>query len=381
MGAIGKTFKVLDASEVSDARRGVLKTRHGSIETPVFMPVGTQATVKSMTPRALKEIGSSIILGNTYHLNLRPGADLIERFGGLHKFMGWSGPVLTDSGGFQVFSLSKLRKVTDDGVHFRSHLDGSAIFLGPSEVMAIQRKLGSDIAMVLDECPPHPVAEKACRLSVERTLRWARECRRLGRETGFMEAGHHLFGIVQGANFSDQRRACAEALVDMDFPGYAIGGVSVGETEEEMLNQVAMTTPLLPDDRPRYVMGVGTPPQMLMMIALGIDMFDCVMPTRAARHGTAFTPCGKMNIRNSRFKDDQRPLVEGLDNYTCNNFSRAYLRHLVVAGEMLGSHLLTLHNLHFYLDLMRQARERISRGEYDRWHREWIVRYDGGAIG
>jgi queuine tRNA-ribosyltransferase len=376
---MNNAFRILATSEPSLARRGSLETPHGSFETPAFMPVGTQATVKGMTPRDLEEIGSNIILGNTYHLNLRPGADLIQRFGGLHAFMGWDGPILTDSGGFQVFSLSKLRKVTDVGINFRSHLDGSAVFLGPREVMTIQQKLGSDIAMVLDECPPHRVTENACRTVVDRTVRWARECRRIAGESGFLAEGHQIFGIVQGANFEDLRRDCAAQLVAEGFSGYAIGGVSVGESEAEMLEQVSMTAPLLPKDRPRYVMGMGTPPQLLSLINLGIDMFDCVMPTRAARHGTFFTPTGKRNIRNSRFKDDEGALVEGLDNYTCRNFSRAYVRHLVMAGEMLGSHLLTIHNLHFYLDLMRLARERIATGEYDTWHREWMRRYNAGG--
>ncbi len=362
----------------SGARRGRLHTRHGSIETPVFMPVGTQGTVKALTPQQVKETGAQIILGNTYHLNLRPGPDVVRTLGGLHKFMDWDGPILTDSGGFQVFSLAKLRKVTDEGITFQSHLDGATVQLDPRRCLEIQDALGSDIAMVLDECPPWPCERADCETSLQRTLRWAREFLGHAHDTGFLSRRHHVFGIVQGSIFDDLRRDCAQALAAMDFPGYAIGGVSVGEPEPEMLQQVAASTPHLPVFKPRYVMGVGTPPQLLQMIALGADMFDCVMPTRLARHGSVFTPDGLLNIKNERFRLDERPLVGGLDNYTCRRFSRAYLRHLYTAQEMLSSTLLSIHNIHFFQDLMRQAREHIEAGDFGPWSKSWIERYRAG---
>jgi queuine tRNA-ribosyltransferase len=372
-------FDLLCTDAATGARRGRLRTRHGVVETPIFMPVGTQGTVKAVTPRQLGEIGAQIILGNTYHLNLRPGSELVRELGGLHHFMGWNGPILTDSGGFQVFSLAKLRDIRDDGVAFASHLDGAKLFLGPREVMTIQRNLGSDIAMVLDECPPWPCERDACARAVERSLRWARQCREIATDNGFLAEGHHVFAIVQGSTFDDLRREAAESLAALDLPGYAVGGVSVGEPEPEMLKQVGATTPFMPADKPRYTMGLGTPPQLLKMIALGVDMFDCVMPTRVARNGLVFTPDGPMNLRNERFRRDPRPIIEGgTPNYTAE-FSRAYLRHLTVAGEMLGGTLLSLHNLHFYLDLMAQARAHIEAGDYGPWHRAWIERYEAGA--
>jgi queuine tRNA-ribosyltransferase len=341
------------------------------------MPVGTQGTVKAVTPVHLREIGAQIILGNTYHLNLRPGSELIRDLGGLHKFMGWDGPILTDSGGFQVFSLSKLREITDEGVAFQSHLDGSKLFLGPKEVMGIQANLGSDIAMVLDECPPWPVDRDLCARACQRSLEWARRCKAIAEESGFLGSGHHVFAIAQGSTYDDLRREAAEELTSLDFSGYAVGGVSVGEPEPEMLKQVAATTPFLPADKPRYTMGLGTPPQILKMVALGVDMFDCVLPTRVARNGLAFTPDGPINLRNEKFRADPRPIVEGLNNYTCRTFSRAYLRHLITAGEMLGGTLVTIHNLHFFLDLMGQARAHIEAGDYGPWHLAWIKRYEG----
>ena len=369
-------FEVLNTDASTSARRGCLQTLHGPVDTPVFMPVGTQATVKGMTPEVLHEIGCPILLGNTYHLNLRPGSELIAKLGGLHTFMGWDGPILTDSGGFQVFSLAKLREISDEGISFRSHLNGDKFFLGPREVMTVQQNLGSDIAMVLDECPPWPCPKDDCRAAVEHSVRWAGQCLSIAREEGFLEGGRYLYGIVQGSCYKDLRTQCAGELVDMDFPGYAVGGVSVGEPEPEMFEQVSWVIPLLPEDRPRYVMGVGTPPQLLKMIGLGVDMFDCVLPTRAARHGTAYTPHGTLSLRNRSFREDARPLVEGMDNYTCRKFSRAYLRHLFMAGEYLGGVLLTLHNLHFYQDLMRQAREHLEVGDYETWSRQWIERYE-----
>jgi queuine tRNA-ribosyltransferase len=372
-------FQLLARDGATSARRGRLRTRHGEVETPVFMPVGTQATVKAMTPAQLDEIGAQIILGNTYHLSLRPGPELIERFGGLHRFMGWSKPILTDSGGFQVFSLAKLRRITDEGIHFQSHHDGRRFFLGPEEAVSWQMSFGSDIAMVIDECPPYPCEVEVCRAACERSRRWAAECLRLAGERGMVDGGSHLFAIVQGSVYDEMRIEEAQALASMGFSGFAVGGVSVGEPEEEMLRQVGVTTPHLPGDRPRYTMGLGTPSQILKMIALGVDMFDCVMPTRLARNGTAFTPDGVVNLRNERYRETEVPLVDGLDNYTCRNFSIGYLRHLVIANEILASTLLTLHNLHFFLDLVRQAREHISAGDFASWHRGWIKRYEAGA--
>ncbi len=371
-------FTLLKTDPASAARRGRLITRHGAVETPVFMPVGTQGTVKAVTPAQLRDLGAQIVLANTYHLHLLPGGALVRELGGLHRFMGWEGPILTDSGGFQVFSLAKLREVRDDGVAFQSHLDGARLFLGPREVMEIQSDLGSDIAMVLDECPPWPCERASAAAAVERSLRWAGQCRRIAEESGFVAAGHHVFGIAQGSNFGDLRREAAEGLAALDFAGYAIGGVSVGEPEPEMLQQIGATAPFLPKDKPRYAMGLGTPPQLLKMIALGVDMFDCVLPSRVARHGLAFTPEGTLNLRNERFRADPRPLVEGLDNYTCRHFSRAYLRHLMGAGEILGCTLLTIHNLHFFADLMSRARAHMEAGDYGPWHRAWIERYEAG---
>lgn len=356
-----------------------METAHGVIETPIFMPVGTQATVKALTPLQVAQAGAQIILGNTYHLNLRPGSELVREMGGLHRFMNWEKPILTDSGGFQVFSLSSLRKLTDRGVEFKSHLDGRKIFLGPEEVMTIQDNLGSDIAMVIDVCPPAHCEREEAEEAVRRTLLWAAECRRIAEGKGMLAGGRQVFGIVQGGGFLDLRRQCAEALAEMDFPGYAVGGVSVGESEAEMMEQVEATTAVLPSTKARYVMGVGTPPQLLEFIARGADMFDCVMPTREARHGVFYTPEGRMNLRNQRFRDDPRPLVEGLANYTCEHFSRAYLRHLLVAGETLGATLLSLHNIHFFLDLLRQAREHLEQGDFVPWKDAWIARFRGDS--
>ena len=372
------SFELLKTDAATAARRGRLRTRHGVVETPIFMPVGTQGTVKAVTPQQLREIGAQIILGNTYHLNLRPGSELVRDLGGLHAFMGWDGPILTDSGGFQVFSLAKLRDIRDEGVKFQSHLDGANLFLGPREVMTIQQNLGSDVAMVLDECPPWPAEREVVAKAVARSHRWAQQCKQIATDGGFLGAGHHVFAIVQGSTFDDLRREAAEALAALDFPGYAVGGVSVGEPEPEMLKQVGATTPFLPANKPRYTMGLGTPPQLLKMIALGVDMFDCVLPTRVARNGLVFTPDGPMNLRNEQYRSDSRPIAEGLTNYAAN-FSRAYLRHLTLAGEILSPTLLTIHNLHFFLDLMAQARAHIETGDYATWHRAWIERYEAGA--
>ena len=361
-------------SKSNNARLGCFSTLHGDVQTPIFMPVGTQATVKGVTPRQLDEIEAQIILGNTYHLNLRPGSKLIEDLGGLHKFMNWNKPILTDSGGFQVFSLSSLRKITEEGIHIKSHLDGKKLFLSPQSCYEIQAELGTDIAMVLDECPPFPCDKDACELAVDRTIRWAKEFLTHAESDGFIEKGHHVFGIIQGSTYSDLRVSCSQALVEMPFSGYAIGGVSVGEPEEEMIKQVSYCLPHMPEDKPRYVMGVGTPIQLLKMVGLGADMFDCVMPTRLARHANVFTPNGILNLRNEKFKSDDRPIMKA-NNYTCKNFSRAYLRHLLMSNELLASTLLSIHNLHFFLDLMREAREHIASSDYDAWSTQWIKNY------
>ncbi|MBQ6534486.1 MAG: tRNA guanosine(34) transglycosylase Tgt [Opitutales bacterium] len=371
-------FKISAKSEKSRARRGVLRAAHGDVQTPVFMPVGTQATVKSLTPRQVEETGAQIILGNTYHLNIRPTSELIARFGGLHEFMKWRKPILTDSGGFQAFSLSKLRKISEDGIEFSSHLDGKKLFLSPESCMRIQNNLGSDIAMVLDECIPYPCEKSACKKSVERTIRWAKRCLDEYKKLGMPERGLHAFGITQGGCYGDIRADCSERLAQLDFPGYAIGGVSVGEPEEQMLEQVDACAQKLPEDKPRYVMGVGTPPQILKMIALGADMFDCVMPTRLARHACAFTLDGEINLKNARFIDDPAPLDEAIDSYA-SQFSRAYIRHLVKAQEMLACTLLSIHNTRFFQILTRDAREHIESGDFEQWSAAWIERYERGS--
>lgn len=372
-------FELRGSDRETGARLGRLKTRHGEVETPIFMPVGTQGTVKGLLPSQLREVGAQIILGNTYHLNLRPTSELIGEMGGLHRFMRWDGPILTDSGGFQVFSLSKLRRIEADGIRFQSHLDGREVLLTPRRVIEIQANLGSDIAMVLDECPAAEADREEAAVAVERTLRWAREARTAAQESGFLEAGHQVFGIVQGSRYPELREQCARELVGMDFSGYAIGGVSVGEPEAEMLPQVARSTAVLPAEKARYVMGVGTPPQLLKMIAGGVDMFDCVMPTREARHGIAFTENGKINLKNNRFRADNRLLMERFSDHETGKFSRAYLRHLVISGELLGSVILTMHNVRFYLDLMLQARRHIAAGDFGAWHKGWIGRYENPA--
>jgi len=363
----------------SNARAGALATPNGTIQTPVFMPVGTQGTVKGIIPRDLHEtVKASIILGNTYHLRLRPGHEVVNEAGGLGAFMNWNGPVLTDSGGFQVYSLAKLRKVTDEGVTFRSHLDGAELFLSPREAVEIQDSLRSDVAMCLDECPPAEASIKEVEDAVRRTSLWGRECKQAWLETKAPETGRQLFGIVQGGRFESLRRRSAQELVELDLPGYAVGGVSVGESEEEMIAQVGMTTEVLPTEKPRYVMGVGTPTQLLRMIALGADMFDCVMPTRAARHGTAFTAKGRLNLRNDRFRQDDSPLDAETDCFASREFSRAYLRHLATTGEMLGSVLLSLHNLRFFVSLMEKARSHVEAGDFGPWSKAWMERYEAG---
>ena len=357
-----------------DARAATLETRRGPVRTPVFMPVGTQATVKAMTPAELESLGAQIILGNTYHLHVRPGEKLIARLGGLHRFMAWNRPILTDSGGYQVFSLAKLRKITPEGVRFQNHLDGSPTFIGPETSMEIQRDLGSDIVMLFDECPPHPCSHADADKSLDLTLAWAKRCRTWW-DAQPAEGRPLVFGIVQGSSHADLREKSARALVDIGFDGYAVGGVSVGEPEPEMFAAVENSVPFLPKTHPRYAMGLGTPPQILEMIARGVDMFDCVLPTRLARNGTAFTAGGTINLKNAPFAEDTSPIEEGCECYACKNFTRAYLRHLVKAEEILGLRLLSIHNLHFYLGLARQAREHILAGSFQEFRRRFVAGY------
>jgi queuine tRNA-ribosyltransferase len=363
-------FKLLKEDASSKARLGQLTTTRGTIDTPVFMPVGTQASVKALDPRELLEMGTQIILGNTYHLNIRPGLEIISAAGGLHKFMNWNLPILTDSGGFQVFSLAKIRKIKAHGVEFRSHLDGSLLFIGPKESMAIQRVLGSDIAMVFDDCPPHGCTPKELHAAVERTVRWAKECREQPRAEG-----QFVFGIVQGANNAGLRETCAKHLVDLDFDGYAIGGVSVGEPEPEMMEAVEMTEPHLPKNKARYAMGLGTPAQLVELVARGVDMFDCVLPTRVARNGTAFTRKGTIQIKGGAVKSEFRPIEDDCDCYACKNFTRAYLRHLLNVNEILGLRMVSVHNSHMYLKLMEDIRRHIAGGTFGEFRKEFIGNY------
>jgi queuine tRNA-ribosyltransferase len=347
-------FAVIKKDSSSNARLGRLATAHGEVETPAFMAVGTQATVKAMTPRDLEEAGCRIILGNTYHLFLRPGVEVIRALGGLHRFMGWNGPILTDSGGFQVFSLGALRKITEEGVEFQSHLDGSSHQLTPEKVVGIQEDLGSDIAMVLDECIPHPSERDYVRASTLRTMRWA------GRSlTARRKDSMALFAIVQGGMYEDLRLECARELTALPFDGFAAGGLGVGEDEAALRSVGAYTASLLPEAKPRYLMGIGRPEDLIAAVAAGYDLFDCVLPTRNARNGTLFTSAGKMNIRRAEYATDPRPADESCDCYGCRHFSRAYLRHIHMANEILAAHLLTLHNLVFYQRLMARLRSAI----------------------
>ena len=368
------TFKITKKDANSCARLGTLHTAHGTVETPVFMPVGTQATVKTMTPAELEDLGCSIILGNTYHLNSRPGMDIMEKCGGLHRFMGWKRSILTDSGGFQVFSLTKLRKMTPDGVEFQSHLDGSRHFLGPVESMRIQRILGSDIAMCFDECAPYPCERTYAEESLERTLTWAKSCSQQPRAEGQL-----VFGIVQGSVYSDLRERCAKELVDIGFDGYAVGGVSVGEPEDELLKGVSDGVRFLPEDRPRYLMGVGVFTQLVESVARGVDMFDCVIPTRYARNGSAFTMDGVIPIKAARYKEDQSPVEPGCGCYTCTHFSRAYVRHLLNVNEILGARLLTIHNIYRYMRFMEEMRAAIAQDSFNDFRKEVNSRYTGAG--
>ncbi len=363
-------FELLAKDPASKARLGRLTTAHGVVQTPVFMPVGTQASVKALDPRELLEMGTEIILGNTYHLSIRPGMEIISQAGGLHKFMNWQLPILTDSGGFQVFSLAKIRQVKAHGVEFRSHLDGSLLFLGPKESMEIQRILGSDIAMVFDECPAHDCSKEEAQEAVARTIRWAAECREQPRGPGQL-----VFGIVQGGVNPALRERCARQISELGFDGYAIGGVSVGEPEPEMMKAVELTEPFLPPQLPRYAMGLGTPAQMVELVARGVDMFDCVLPTRVARNGTAFTRKGSISIKAGFNKADFGPIEEGCDCFACQRFSRAYLRHLLNVEEILGLRMLSVHNSHMYLRVMRDIREHLRQGTFAAFREEMANTY------
>lgn len=372
-------FELLQ-SDSTGARRGRLTTPHGMIETPVFMPVGTAATVKGLTQGALEELGAGIILANTYHLYLRPGHDLIRKLGGLHTFMSWRNAILTDSGGYQVFSLSELRKITDDGVRFRSHLDGSEHLLTPEKAAEIQLALGSDIAMVLDECIETPAPRDVAEAALKRTTAWAARARRYFRDSTAQNAAplQWQFGIVQGATFADLRRESARQLLDLDFPGYAVGGLAVGEPHDVTCDMAAEVTTLLPKERPRYLMGVGRPEQIPDYVARGIDMMDCVLPTRAARHACLYTSEGRVLIKNARYAQDQRPIDPNCGCSVCRRYTRAYLRHLFAAGEITAAILATHHNVRFYLDIMRQIREAITFGHLANFAAELRARYAAG---
>ena len=365
-------FTPLHRSSECGARRGALTTMHGVVQTPVFMPVGTQATVKAVTVENLRELGAQIILGNTYHLFIRPGHELIERFGGLHGFMNWDRPILTDSGGFQIFSLKELATITEDGATFRSHLDGSKKFLSPEDAVGVQEALGSDIMMCLDTCIPYPADRTHTEDATALTSRWARRCRAAHRNREQL-----LFGITQGGMFADLRQQSAEALLEIGFDGYAIGGLSVGESKAQMQDMTEATVAHLPETHPVYLMGVGTPEDLVEGVWRGVDMFDCVMPTRNARNGMLFTSSGKVVLKNSRYRDDPAPVDARCRCYTCTNYSRAYLRHLFVSREILAYHLNTIHNLHFYVNLMQEIREAIEKDCFGSFRNDFYGRLGG----
>jgi queuine tRNA-ribosyltransferase len=393
-------FEIRATDKSTKARSGRLKTGHGLIETPAFMPVGTQGSVKAVSSRELRELNTQIVLGNTYHLFVRPGLDVIRHFGGLHRFMNWDGPILTDSGGYQIFSLSKLRKMTEEGVHFQNHVDGTPAFISPEIAMEIQAVLGSDIAMVLDECPPWPCDYDYAARSMELTARWARRCKVVAAAVSAAEPDPKapvalrdsstarrsarndqlIFGIVQGATFPKLRKQSAQASVEIGFDGYAIGGVSVGEPEEEMMRAVESSASFLPENKPRYAMGLGTPPQLLELIARGMDMFDCVLPTRLARNGTAFAATRTLNLKNAEFARDKNPIEQGCACPACQEYTRGYIRHLIKAEEILGLRLITLHNLHFYLNLMRQARATVENGTFNEFRFNFVANYRGREL-
>ena len=364
-------FELLHVCAQTGARRGRLHTPHGVIETPIFMPVGTQATVKTMSPDELKQVGAQIILSNTYHLHLRPGEDLVAEAGGLHRFMNWDRPILTDSGGFQVFSLAELRKLNENGVEFQSHLDGSRHFFSPEVSIGVQEKLGSDIMMQFDECSPWPCDYDRAKGAMYRTLRWLNRC--MAAKTRDDQA---LFGIVQGAFYKDLRVECAKEMAKLDLPGFGIGGLSVGEPKEIMYELLEAINPVMPQNKPRYLMGVGSPDCLVEGVYRGIDMFDCVLATRIARNGTCFTDQGRLVIRNAQYAHDFGPIEEGCDCYACRNFSRAYIRHLIKAGEITGGRLATIHNLRYLLRLMERIRKAIEEDRYEEFRRDFFNHYD-----
>ena len=364
-------YELIKKDSRTKARRGRITTPHGVIETPVFMPVGTAATVKAMRPEEVRDMGAEIILANTYHLYLRPGHEVVKAAGGLHSFMNWERPILTDSGGFQVFSLGAMRKISEEGVEFRSHIDGSKHMLSPEKSMEIQNALGSDIIMAFDECIPYPADRSYVRDSLERTTRWLKRCREYHRDT----ERQSLFGIMQGGMYKDLRRESAEQIVDLDLPGYAIGGLSVGEPKEIMYDIMDDCVDLLPDDRPRYLMGVGSPDCLFEGVERGIDMFDCVLPTRIARHGMAMTSQGRVNIKNAKYEKDFTPLDPACDCYTCRNYSKAYLRHLFKSDEILSSMLMTNHNLYFLINTMKNMRKAIEEDRFTEYKKEFYENY------
>lgn len=368
------TYELVKKDERTGARAGIIHTQHGSFPTPIFMPVGTQASVKGVSPEELKDLGAGIILSNTYHLFLRPGMDLVREAGGLHKFMNWDRAILTDSGGFQVFSLGELRKITEEGVSFRSHIDGSKKFLSPEVSMQVQMALGSDIVMAFDECIPYPADFDYAKKSTERTTRWAKRCK-----AEMTAENQGLFGIVQGGMYPELRRQSVKELVELDFPGYAVGGLSVGEPKEMMYEMLSVSTEGLPKDKPRYLMGVGTPDCLVEGVMRGIDMFDCVFPTRVARNGTAMTWNGRLVMKNQEYTHDFRPIEEDCDCYACRNFSRAYIRHLVRANEIFGLRLLSLHNLRFLQRFMAALRQSILDDRFSEFRSEFLAGYSMSA--
>ncbi len=371
----GFAFEIIAEDSSTGARAGLLKTPHGEVETPVFMPVGTQGTVKTLSPQDLEECGVQIVLSNTYHLYLRPGPELVEKAGGLHRFVGWDGPILTDSGGYQVFSLADLNRVTEKGVTFQSHWDGSFHLFTPEKVIRVEKMLGADIVMPLDRCLPYPSSYEEARQASELTIKWAQRCK----EEMAEDTNQALFGIVQGGTYSQLRENCARSIVEMDFPGYAVGGLSVGEPKSAMYEMLQVVLPLLPKKKPRHLMGVGMPEDLVGCVTLGVDMFDCVIPTRNGRNGTLFTWKGKLVVKNAAYTDQFLPPDPDCGCYTCQNFSRAYLRHLFQAGELLGPRLATLHNIYFFTQLMSQMRAAISQGEFSDWKRNFLSMYNSAC--